>query len=111
MNEKILTVGPQVLADGAVVAQRGGKSGEGITQSLHGRYYEQLYRGNLFSIGMTITPLTANPVTFAAATTPILGEYNPATSPDNLIMLQAALSIAANTLTSPVLPGLFGWAG
>lgn len=43
-----ITVGPQNGADGAVVAQRAGKMGDAIFSELHGRYYEQAYRKNLF---------------------------------------------------------------
>lgn len=43
-----IQVGPQVASDGATVIARGGKSGEQIMQNLHGIYYEQAYRKNVF---------------------------------------------------------------
>jgi hypothetical protein len=42
-------VGPQVLSDGSIGIARGGKAGESVMTNLHGRYYEQAYRRNLFT--------------------------------------------------------------
>lgn len=103
-------VGPSLAADGAVVPQRSGKLGDVIASDLHGRFFEQCYRGNIYSIGSSKIALSANTITLVAATTPILGVWNPSNSPVNLVILQAALQFAANTLTAPVPPGYFVWA-
>jgi len=103
-------VGPQILQDGASQTLRLGRLAELVVTELHGRFYEQVYRGNVFSTGCSVTALSANTITLVAATTPILGLYNPATSPVNLVLLQCMLSVAANTLTAPVPPGPFVWA-
>jgi hypothetical protein len=103
-------VGPQILQDGAGQTLRLGKLAELIVGELHGRFYEQTYRGNVFSTGCSVTALSANTITLVAATTPILGVWNPSTSPVNLVLLQCMLSVAANTLTAPVPPGPFVWA-
>ena len=42
-------VGPQVLQDGTIADIRLGKTGEVAVQELHGRYFEQVYRGNVYS--------------------------------------------------------------
>lgn len=104
-------VGPQVISDGVGTQPiRQGKAGEVVVQELHGRFYEQVYRGNVFSIGCSTTALSANTISLTSSTTPILGVYNPSASTVNVVVLQAALSVAANTLTAPVPPGAFVWA-
>lgn len=104
-------VGPAILSDGVQSSPlRQGKQGDLIASELHGRFYEQVYRGNVFSNGVSITALSANTITLNNTTTPILGVYNPSTSTVNCVVLQAALSAAANTLTAPVPPGTFVWA-
>ena len=101
--------GPQVLADGTTANARGGKSGEAIVQLLHGRYYEQTYRGTVFSIGCTLTPLSAATILLTSSGQPIVGVWNPTTSAVNLVLLQASLTAAINTVTS-VAPGGYIWA-
>lgn len=87
-------VGPQVVTDGSTPSLRLGRSAEGIISELHGRFYEQTFRGAVFSNGITATVLTANTITLTATTTPILGVYNPATSLVNLSILQAQLQLS-----------------
>lgn len=106
MNTNFL-VGPQTLQDGANPIGRGGKSGEAIVQELHGRFYEQNYRNAIYSVGGGLTALSANTITLTATTTPILGVWNPSTSPVNLVILQASLQAIINTFTTPVGAGLF----
>ncbi len=103
-------VGPQILGDGATAVLRLGKTAETVVTELHGRFYEQAYRGNMFSTGCSVTALSANTITLVAATTPILGVWNPATSPVNLVILQAGIQAFINTLTTPVGLGAFVWA-
>lgn len=98
-------VGPQVLADGAVQTMRLGKTAETIVQELHGRFYEQAYRGALFSAGAGVTALSGNTIILTASATPIVGVYNPSSSTVNLVILQIAAAVFANTLTTPVGPG------
>jgi hypothetical protein len=81
-----------------------------LASELHGRFYVQNYTGNLYSTGFGVTALSANTITLTATTTPILGVWNPATSTVNLVMLQAALQVFINTLTTPVGAGGFVWA-
>lgn len=89
---------------------RGGKQGDQIVSELHGRFYEQVYRGNVYSIGTTApVALSANTITLTATTTPILGVWNPLNSPVNLVILQATLQDFLNNVTSVAL-GAFVWA-
>ena len=88
------------LADGVQAVLRSGKLGELISSHLHGRYYEQNVRGNLFSIGTTTTvAMTANhnstnglsaTLGTAAAATPMIGLWNPVGSGKNMVILQTA---------------------
>lgn len=99
----------QSAGDGVQVALRAGKLGDQIVSELHGKYYEQTYRGNVFSVGMTSTALTANTITLTATTTPIIGVWNPPSSTANVVLLKAkcVLTAAGN---SAVAPGAFVWA-
>lgn len=104
-------VGPALLGDGvSTQPMRQGKLGESIISELHGRFYEQVYRGNVFSNGVSLTALSANTITLNATTTPILGVYNPSTSTVNVVILQASLVCYVNTFTTPVGAGSFVWA-
>jgi len=98
-----------VLADGSVGNARGGKTGEAIVQQLHGRYYEQVSRANVYSIGCNLTPLSAATILLTASAQPIVGVWNPTTSLVNLVILQAALTAGINTVSS-VAPGAYIWA-
>ena len=100
----------QSQAPGTPVNVRIGQLGEQIASELHGRFYEQVYRGNVYTGGVTKTDLTANTITLTATTTPILGLWNPSTSTVNAVILQANLTCIANSLTSGAGPGVFVWA-
>ena len=94
-------VGPVSGLDGSQVTLRQGRTGELIVSELHGRFYEQAYRATLFSGGMTTTAI--NNATFTSATTgatatPIAGLWNPLSSPVNLVVLQATLSVTLSAL-------------
>jgi|SRR5712671_2934476 len=103
-------VGPQTVADGATATARGGKTAEVMVSELHGRFYEQVYRGNVYGNGtLALTALSANTITLTASTTPILGVWNPASSLVNLVILQATLNAGINN-TASVGPGAFVWA-
>ncbi|HEX8815795.1 MAG TPA: hypothetical protein VF753_09860 [Terriglobales bacterium] len=105
------TVGQIYAQDGSVPAGglRQGKLGSLVVHELHGRFYEQVYRGNTYSIGSNLTALSANTITLTATTTPIVGLWNPFNSPVNAVILQAAVGFVLNTLTTPVAPGPMLW--
>lgn len=105
-------VGTALYPDGISPVQgfRQGRQGDMTVSELHGRFYEQILRGNVFSIGCGATALSANTITLINTATPILGVWNPSTNTVNLVMLQAALQVYINTLTTPVGSGPFVWA-
>lgn len=103
--------GPQVTQDGTLPNVRLGKSGEQITQDLHGRFYEQTYRGNCYTFGLSNTALVnANAIATGLTSTaqPIIGIYNPSTSLVNLVILQATL-VTSTIANTAVAPGGFMW--
>lgn len=79
------TVGVQTLTDSSLPANlRMGKQGDAIVSELHGRYYEQTYRGNVFSVctqGTGVTTTAALATTFTG-----LAIGNPAGSGVNLVL-------------------------
>lgn len=113
MITQVLQTGPQVLADGVTTLMRGGRSGEGIVTELHGRFYEQTYRGNVYSDGIAtvvaITAPTYNIATLGATVTPIVGLWNPNTSPVNAVLLSATLNTIKTALQNTGC-GPFFWA-
>ena len=88
----------------------GGQGGELMVSELHGRFYEQVFQGNVYSFGHTaVMALSANTITLTATTTPILGIWNPPTSGKNFVIWQVALQDFINNVTSVAL-GEFVWA-
>lgn len=104
-----LQVGPQIAGDGTWPVLRGGRSGEAVVTELHGRFYEQVFRGNIYSIGCQLTALSAATVLLTSSAQPIVGVWNPLTSPVNLSILQSMLVDEINAGTSVAL-GAFVWA-
>ena len=109
-------VGPiataQSISSGLAAPARAGNLGDTIVSELHGRFYEQVYRGNVYSGGVTLTALLAANATatgLTATAQPLLGLYNPSASTVNLVVLQASFQLAPNTFTTPVSPGGLVW--
>jgi len=75
-------VGVQNAAEGSDIGARMGRQGDLITSDLHGRYYEQTYRGNMYGITGGLTTTTAA----GAATFTGLLVVNPASSGVNLVV-------------------------
>lgn len=89
------SVGPQGTSsgDGAQLILRTGRTGEQIIQQLHARYFEQTYRGGMYSAANQ----AAQAVSVALATTYTgIGLYNPPGSGVNLVpnKVKFALSVA-----------------
>lgn len=83
---------PQSLQPGTPVAVRQGQLGDLIASELHGRYYEQAYRKNLFS-GALATGVTATLGGVTTATGYVgLVLYNPPSSPVNLVLQKLSYS-------------------
>lgn len=106
-------VGPQANSDGSLNIVRSGKQGELMASQLHGRFYEQNYRGNVFGLGISntaATSLNAIATGLTATATPIVGAYNPPTSSVNLVILKAIV-VTSTIANSAVSPGGFMWCG
>lgn len=104
-------VGPQTAADGTLPNIRAGRSAEVIVQELHGRFYEQNFRGNMYSFGLSNTALAAANAIATGLTSsaqPVIGLYNPSTSLYNLVVLQASV-VTTTVANSAVAPGGFMW--
>jgi hypothetical protein len=86
-------VGPastQSVQPGTPTAVRQGQLGDLIASELHGRYYEQAYRKNLFS-GALASGVTATASGVSTATGYVgLVLYNPPSSPVNLVLQKVA---------------------
>jgi len=102
---QLTSIGP-----GTTPNLRLGQMADQVVSQLQGRFYENAYRGNLYS-GAMIAPtvLSANTITLVAATTPLIGLWNPLTSPVNLVVLQASLQITSAP-NSAGITGAFVWA-
>jgi hypothetical protein len=104
-------VGEQVAAGvGTRFAQ--GERGEQLVSELHARLYQQNFRGNLFGGGISAITSIAN-ATFTSATTgatatPIIGIWNPLSSPVNVALIQASLGVTLTALQATG-PGGFVW--
>ena len=88
--------------DGQLVTQLGGKSAEGIVSELHGKYYTQCYRGNVFLVS-TIGAGLAHPV--ASTTAPVVALWNPSASGKNAVLLRytSASTLNATTVQGSIL--------
>ena len=113
-------VGQRFLADGAQAESRLDRTGALVVTEGHARFQEAVYRGNVYSIATgqgtsTITnalvALNANTIGLAATAVPIVGLWNPLTSTVNIVIMRCVLTACANTVTTPVPPGAFVWAG
>ena len=116
------SVGPasaSSLSPGTNPGIRQGQLGDVIVSELHGRFYEQAYRGNFFRTGTTtvVAGAAANgtatggsaTLATAAGAQPMLGVWNPLSSTVNLVITQATLAAFYNTVTTPVPFGTLVW--
>lgn len=100
-------VGPaavQSLSSGTNPTIRLGQLGDMVVSELHGRYYEQAYRGSVFSLSVsTAAAITA--YVGAAAGQPQIAVYNPVGSGKNLAILQASY----NNVVAASAAGTVAW--
>ena len=98
-------VGVQNNADGATpISQRFGQQGDGMVSELHGAYYEQTARGNLFQLqGAATTTTVAGNATFTG--TALL---NPVGSGVNLVIGRVAIAQAAALTASTNIGVMYG---
>lgn len=88
MAREELSVGPQPGSDGSIITARGERSGATVVQELHGRYFEQTQRGNVFLVASQA--LVTTTVGLATAYTG-LSLANPVGSGKQLSILFATL--------------------
>jgi hypothetical protein len=94
----------KVTGQGQVISL--GEFGDELVTELMPRYYENTYRGNTYTFGISNTALVAaNAIATGVTATaqPIIGVWNPLTSLVNLVILKLFLNITtiANTAVSP----------
>lgn len=102
-----LMTGALSVSDLSKTIARAGKQGDLIVSELHGRYYEQTYRGNVFSIstqGTNVTTTAALATTFTG-----LAVSNPAGSGVNLVLNQFTAAQFAAGVAATI--GIMGGAG
>ena len=106
-------VGPVWGGSGTAAPFTSAISGSQRVNDAHARFMDANLGGRVFATG-TAAALAINNATFTLATTgntatPAIGVWNPATSPVNLVIWQANLSVYMTSLTAMVGPGGFVW--
>ena len=86
------------LPDGSTPDQLAGRAGEALAAELHGKYYTQAYRGNVF-VGTAAIGGVA-PAISTTTTTNTFGLWNPAGSGKNLVPIRYLIGFAAGTASS-----------
>lgn len=97
--------------DGSIAIFRAGKLGEQMTSQLQARFYEQCYRGNMYSGGMALTSISNaiwTTATTDATSKGIVGIYNPSSSGVNAVLLQAHVNCVITAATNTGCGG-FNW--
>lgn len=88
-------------------------SGGQRTSDAHARFMDANLGGRVYATGpaaaVAINNATFTIATTGATATPIIGVWNPATSPVNLVVWQALLAVYMTSLTAMVGPGAFNW--
>jgi hypothetical protein len=100
-------VGPQVLNDGSTQPFRQDKTGALVVQELHGRYYEQVYRKNVFTAYSTARAIT---VVGTAMVGLQLWNSSPVSGGVNLVLLKTGglISVTSATTTGLILASGIG---
>lgn len=88
MFNEVLVGAQTNVSDGTVAKARAGRQGDQIISELHGRYYEQTYRNNMF---FAATQALVTTTVGLATTYTGLVLSNPVTSPVNLVLNKASM--------------------
>ena len=102
-NSNALAIGSQTKGDGTYGFLRGGKQGQLIVSDLHGRYYEQCSRGNVY-LGRSASTGIAIILPATGGGHPTL--WNPSGSGVNLSIIRLELTYVSGTSA----PGALEWA-
>lgn len=97
------TVGPTLNSDGAIQEIRLGRGGEVVMSELHGKYYLQAFRGNLFHATMSAGVIFPAP---AATVANPMTLYNPVGSGRNLVL--TSFDMVVTVIPGTPLTGLYG---
>lgn len=100
-------VGPGYAADGSLVDPRMTRDLATVTQDAHGRFYEAVYRGNVYtaatvSAGYTIVATTDISPLPANTGVPIIGLFNPTVSTVNLVIMRTKVATVSGTPGGPL---------
>lgn len=82
------------VADSTTTTANMGKSSEVLMAEVHGKYYYQTYRGNMFH-GSTVTAGVTIPI--ASTLTPTFSLWNPAGNTKNLVLVTVLIGWSATT--------------
>lgn len=96
-------VGPDFGGTGTFKPFTATLSGAQRTADAHARFMAANLEGRMFSAGGALTSINAATFTTGttgATATPIIGLWNPATSPVNLVVLQATLGVTMTSVTA-----------
>ncbi len=108
----VTQVGPVNAADGGQINMRSGRQGDAIVSQLHGRYYENVSRGNVYALNLSVTTTgvsAGNIITAAAAASTQFAIWNPATSGVNVSLLYFYFGITSGTIVGgPLFHSYFG---
>src|SRR6266446_5056040 len=77
-----------------------GEFSDVLVTELMARFYQQNYRGALYSWGKTSTALSANSISLNSTTTPIIGLWNPSSNTVNAVILQVRLQSVLQAASS-----------
>ena len=98
--------GQTLLSDGTIAPARSPRTGGIAIGDVQGRYYEQTFRGNVFSLILTATTTNisaGNLLNAAAAASTQFALWNPAGSGKNLGLLKFAAWVISGTAGVPAL--------
>jgi hypothetical protein len=91
-------------APGSTPAIRQGQLGDLVVSELHGRFYEQTYRGATYSTfinALTLASTHATPIA-AGTGTPIISIFNPANSGKNIVLIRLQQATTSGTPGGPL---------
>lgn len=112
-SSDLLVKGPNWGGTGSFSPPTASISGSSRVNNVHGRFLDAASNERLFSGGqatlLSISNVTFTLATLGATATPVIGLYNPLSSPRNLSVLQATLAVAMSAVQATG-PGGFVWA-
>lgn len=103
---QVLTGAQSSQSDGSLINARGGRQGDQIVSELHGRFYEQTLRGNVFHVSNQAAVSTTAGL---ATTFTGLAVANPSGNAKNLVLLAVGVAQAAAGVAGAV--GVMSGAG